>query len=379
MHIVFRAAFIISAVLFSSVFILAADKKEDLTAASYIVIEADTGMMIDGIDTDRRLDIGYLSKLMSILLIAEDIDSGKYTFNDILTASDSVTDTKGSVIWLQSGDALTVDELLKSVIVGNANDALTVLAENSSGSIGDFVNDMNAKAFDLGLRDTFFKTPYGYSDDASYSTAHDVAVICSELAKHSFLQRYFTIWRDFVKNGQVELVSENDLARNYDKHIGFKACHSDKSGYCIAEGGRKGDGTAFIVVILGADTADNTFKSAKKLIKQACYNYKVSDTMFPEEMLKPVLVRSGTESAVEICIKEQGRTVVPREQTELRTKVVIPEFLTAPVRADQPVGTAAFYNGDKLVFEADIITKSAVPRLDFTYVLEKLLVKLIEK
>ena len=101
--------------------------------------------------------------------------------------------------------------------------------------------------------------------------------------------------------------------------------------------------------------------------------------MFPEEMLKPVLVRSGTESAVEIGIKEQGRTVVPREQTELRTKVVIPEFLTAPVRADQPVGTAAFYNGDKLVFEADIITKSAVPRLDFTYVLEKLLVKLIEK
>jgi len=375
----FRMVVVITAVFLAAFMLIAADVREEIKADSYILIEADTGVVIEDANADTRHNIGYLSKLMSVLLIADDIDSGEYTLNDVLTASNSVTNTKGSVIWLESGDTLSVDELLKSVIIGNANDALTVLAERSAGSVEQFVMDMNARAFDLGLRNTVFESPYGYSGEASFSTAHDVAVICSELLRHDFLQHYFKIWRDFVRNGKVELVSENTLTRTYGAHAGFKACHSDDSGYCIAEAGLSDDGTSFIAVILGSEEADSIFVSAKKLIKKGFNNYRVTDTMFPDEMIRPVLVRGGTVSAVEIGIERQGRAVVPMRTSEMRTKVVIPEYLTAPVRAGQPIGTAAFYNDDKLVFEADIITKSSVPKLNYTFVFRELLVKLIEK
>ena len=352
--------------------------KESISGESYVLMEADTCSIIEGRVYSQRMKIGSLSKLMSILLIAEDIDSGEYTLNDILTASDSVTGTEGSVIWLESGDKLSVDELLKSVIVGNSNDALTVLAERSAGDICTFVMDMNAKAFDLGLNDTYFESPYGYSDEATYSSARDIALICSELMKHDILTHYFKIWRDFVKNGKVELVNENDLARTYSSHIGFKACHSDESGYCIAESGRNNDGTAFVIVILGADDEESNFKRAKKLIKRAFNEYKLSLTMFPDEMLAPLKVKNGTESAVELCISRQGKAIVPVASSELRTKVVIPEFISAPVCEGQTVGTAAFYNDSNLVFEADIITKSPVQGLRLSYVIQCLLFKLIE-
>ena len=378
MHIVFRAAFIISAVLFSSVFILAADKKEDLTAASYIVIEADTGMMIDGIDTDRRLDIGYFSKLMSILLIAEDIDSGKYTFNDILTASDSVTGTKGSVIWLQSGDTLTVDELLKSVIVGNANDALTVLAENSSGTVEDFTMDMNARAFDLGLRDTVYISPYGYYDEREYTTCADISMVCSELSEYEFLRPYFCTWRDFVKEGRTELVSENTLSRTYHRHCGFKACHSDAAGYCIAECGTNDVGLKFAAVVLGADSEDVSFGTAKRLINQGFSDYKVTAAVFPEDLLHPVTVRNGETSAVELSFAERSDVVVPRGSSSLRTVSVLPAFLDAPLTKGQRVGKAAFYNGKELVFETDIIVKNDVNKLSYGFILKKILYKLSE-
>ena len=375
----FRIMSVIVSFLLVSLVVCGAGDKENISGKSYVLMEADTCTVIEGSEYSRRLKVGALSKLMSILLIAEDIDSGEFTVNDILTASDSVTGTKGSVIWLESGDKLSVDELLKSVIVGNSNDALTVLAERSAGDIGTFIADMNARAFDLGLKDTYFESPYGYSGEAAYSSAHDIAVICAELSKHDFLTHYFRIWRDFVKNGQVELVNENELARTYGSHIGFKACHSDECGYCIAEAARGDDGSAFIAVILGDNEAELCFKSSKKLLKKAFNGYKLSLTMFPDEMLAPLRVKNGTESAVEICISRQGKAVVPVGSSELRTKVVIPEYISAPVREGQAVGTAAFYNGDNLVFEADIITKSPVQGLRLPYVIGCLLFKLIEK
>ncbi|MDE7225359.1 MAG: serine hydrolase, partial [Ruminococcus sp.] len=177
---------------------------EDISGTSaYVLMEASTGMVLEEENSSKHLNIGYLSKLMTILLIAEDIETGKYLLSTELTASESVKDTKGSVIWLETGDRMTVDELLKAVIVGNANDAVTVLAEKSERNIENFTMRMNSEAFDLGLRDTAFLSPYGYYDEREYSTAHDVAVICSELTEYDFLKPYFKIWRDFIKEGKT--------------------------------------------------------------------------------------------------------------------------------------------------------------------------------
>lgn len=371
------AAIILAVFLVCSV--MSADIPGEKQSKAYILMEAETHRILESQNEDIRLNAGYLSKLMGLLLIAEELDNGEYSLTDTLTASDSVKNTKGSVIWLESGDSLTVEELLKSVIIGNANDAMTVLAEYSAGSIDKFVMDMNAKAFDLGLRDTIFTSPYGYFDEKEYTTAHDMAVICCELSKHECLLPFFSTWRDFVKNGQTELVNENTLARTYDLHIGFKACHSDQSGYCIAEGGRNDNGTTFISVILGAESDDISFKMAKSLIKKGFSGYKVVLTMFPEEMMKPLNIRNGTSQSVEIGLASHGKAAIPKAAGELRTRIVIPDYISAPVKSEQRVGTAAFYNDDTLVFETDIITKSAVDKLDWYYVFRKMLCKLIKK
>ena len=371
------AAFILTAAALSALFIGAVEKEEHEPQA-YVLMEADTHTVLNELNADKRLNAGYLTKLMSVLLIAEDIQNGEYALTDELTASESVTNTKGAVIWLESGDKITVEELLKSVIIGNANDAMTVLAEKSAGTIDSFVMDMKAKAFDLGLRDTRFVSPYGYYSAEEYTTAHDMAVICCELAKYDFLTPTFSTWRDFVKGGKTELVSENALTRTYDRHIGFKACHSDEAGYCVAEGGRNESGSTFISVVLGADNEDISLGTAKRLVRSGFSGYKVTFTMFPDEMLAPVKVKNGTESAVEICLKEQGMAVVPKGSGELRARVVIPEYITAPVRIGQPIGAAAFYNEDMLVYESELLTKSAVPELSYKYILGKLLDKMME-
>lgn len=379
MHRYIKFGFLTIAAVILACSLMSAKESDGPPPKAYVLMEAETQTVIEGQNENIRLNAGYLSKLMSLLLVAEDIERGEYSLTDTLTASDSVTGTKGSVIWLESGDTITVEELLKSVIIGNANDAMTVIAERSAGSVETFVMDMNARAFELGLRDTVFTSPYGYYDENECTSAHDMAVICCELAKHEVLLPYFSTWRDFVKNGQTELVNENTLARTYERHIGFKACHSDDSGYCIAEGGRNESGTAFVAVVLGAENDDVSFKTAKKLLKSGFSGYKVMLTMFPDEMMKPLSIRNGVRSSVELGIAAQGKAAIPKESGKLRTRVVIPDYIDAPVRAEQKVGTAAFYNNDTLVFETDIITKSDVAKLDWYYVFKEMLLKLTVK
>lgn len=351
---------------------------EEYNAQAYILIEAGTGTVLEEKNADARLNAGYLSKLMALLLIAEDIEMGKYSAGTELTASQSVYGTKGAVIWLEPGDKLSVEELLKGAVIGNANDAITVLAERSEGTVEDFTARMNSRAFDLGLRDTAFYSPYGYYDEREYTTAHDLAVICSELFRYDFMQPYFKTWRDFIREGQTELVNENTLSRTYDRHAGFKAAHSDESGYCIAECGKDEEGTAYIAVVLGAPDEDSMYAAAKGLVKSGFSGYKVTTPGFLDELLRPVKVKNGVDSAVEVCLKSQSTVVVPKGVSELSNVIVIPDYLSAPLRKGQKIGTAAFYNGDTLVYETDIVVKNDVKKLTYGYILRKMLLNLIE-
>ncbi|MDO4864429.1 MAG: serine hydrolase [Ruminococcus sp.] len=376
-----RIISVIAAVLVAALFLpvgaRAADDPAE-AAEAYILVEAATGTVLAGKNADMQRNCGYLSKLMSLLLIAEDIETGKFRLSTELTASETVRGTNGAVVWLEPSDKMTVEELLKSVIIGNANDAMTVLAEASERSIDGFVSRMNSEAFDMGLRGTAFYSPYGYYDEREHSTAHDIAEICRALSRFELLRPYFQTWRDFVKGGATELVSENTLSRTYDRHIGFKACHSDEAGYCAAEGGINDAGTCYISVVLGAPDADVSLGAAKKLINRGFSEFRVTATMFPDEMLMPMKVRGGEDSAVEIRLREQSRIVVPRGVSELGTVTVLPEYLSAPVKKGQKIGTAGFYSGKELVCEADIVAAGNVARLSFRYVFGKTLVKLLK-
>ncbi|MBR1592526.1 MAG: D-alanyl-D-alanine carboxypeptidase [Ruminococcus sp.] len=365
-------------ILFAEIMPIYAKSAENSGISAYILMEAKTGYIAEEYNSDVRLNVGYLSKLMTVLIAAEDIEKGLYSPDDEVTASPSVTGTKGAVVWLQAGDKITVGDLLKSVIIGNANDAAIVLAENSGGSVEDFVVRMNAEAERLGMRDTVFCSPCGYYDGNEYSTAHDIALICRELVNYDMLTDYFRTWRDFVKSGQTELVNENTLSRTYERHIGFKACHSEQSGYCAAEAGRNEKGIVYISVVLGAEDEDISLGKAKKLINTGFGEYKITATMFPDEMLRPLEVRNGTENFVEMQIQRQDMLVVPVGVKELSSVVVIPEYIDAPVRKGQKIGMASFYNGDVLVCEIPITAKEDVDRLSFGWIFGKTLLELIK-
>ena len=354
--------------------ILKSNKPEEkINAKAYVLMEAASCTVLEGENQDLPLNCGYLSKLMGLLLIAEDIDSGKLSLDQELAAPQCVSGTKGAVVWLEPGDVMTVEELLKSVIIGNANDAMLTLACACEGTEEEFVSRMNSRAFDLGLRDTAFYGACGYSDEREHTTAAELALICAKLSGYSFLREYFCTWRDFVRDGKYELVSENTLSRTYDRHSGFKACHSDEAGYCVAEAGTGASGTTFISVILGAEDGDASLSAAKKLINRGFTDYKVTATMFPEEMLMPMKVKGGRELAVELCLEEQSSLVIPRSVSELRNVTVLPEFISAPVEKGQRLGTAAFYSGDTLVWETHIVAKESVEPLTYLYILKKLM------
>lgn len=359
--------------IFSSAQLVSAE-----TELAYILIESGTGTVLEEHNSDVHMNAGYLTKLMSLLLIAEDIETGKYSMKTELTAPQSVSGTKGSVIWLEPGDKLTVEELLKGAVIGNANDAITVFAERSEQSIDKFTARMNSEAFDLGLRNTAFYSPHGYYNENEYTTAHDIAIICSELSKYDFMEPYFKTWRDFIKEGQTELVNENTLSRTYEPHIGFKASHSEESGYCIAEGGRSADGSEYIAVVLGAPDEDTSFSTAKKLVKKGFSDFRVTVPGFLDELLRPIKVKNGVDSAVEIQLKSQSTIVIPRGVNELSNVVVMPEYVNAPVKKGQKIGTVAFYNGSTLVYETEIIIKNDVEKLSYGYIFKKMLLNLLE-
>lgn len=367
--------------LLASMLFMSADNVEDVQEkySAHILIEARTGAVLDEYNSDLQLNVGWLGKLMSVLLIAEDIESGKYTPDTVMTASQAVTGTDGAVVWIEPNESITADELLKAVIIGNANDAMTVLAEYSEQSVENFVMRMNGRAFELGLRDTAFYSPYGYYDEREHTTAHDLAIICAKLSEYDALERYFCTWRDFVRGGKAELVNENTLSRTYERHIGFKASHSEKSGYCIAEGGRNSEGTVYISVVLGAENENISFNKAKDLINRGFSGFHVTATMFPDEMLMPIKVKSGVDSAVEIRLKNQSNLVVPKSVSELNTVVVLPDYLNAPLIKGQKIGTAGFYSGDTLMCETDIVVKNDVESLTFCYSFWQILLNLIKK
>lgn len=376
-----KKAVIILIFAFSSLLCMtsaAKEKDEIIPPKAYILVESKTATVLEENNSHERFNSGYMSKLMSLLIIAEDIGDKKYSLTDELTASETVKSLKGSVVWLEPGDKMSVDELLKGVIIGNANDALCVLAEKSCGDIESFTKRMNEKASELKLADTAYFSPYGYYDVREYTSAYDIALVCSKLYKYDFLTGYFKTWRDFIREGSVELVNENTLSRTYKRHGGFKAAHSDETGFCIAECGIDETGTSFIAVVLGADNEDVSFGLSKDLIGKGFSGFKVTDSFISDDLLKPVIVRNGESQYVGLSIEGENDIVVPNGTDRLRFVSVVPKYLSAPVKKGDRVGVTGVYNGKELICEAAILVENDINKLTYSYVFKKMLSNIIE-
>ncbi len=338
-----------------------------------VLAEGTTGTVISAENADVQMPQGSLCKLMTILLTAEEIADGNLNSGTVLTASANANSQNGAVIWLMQGESITVDELLKAVIIGNANDASVVLAEHIGGTEEEFVDMMNARAFELGMRNTVYKSCTGNSDiDGQYSTASDTAKLACELLKHDFLKKYFTSWIDNVRDGQTELVNENRLVRTYEGIIGMKAGRSELAGYALVMTAEKNE-SSFISVVMGCQDKDERFDIGKSLINAGFSSYKVTTPSFSDEFIKPISVRKGKQSAVMITAENLDELVIPKNSGEMSTVVLLPDYIEAPVSKGQIVGRIGFYNGDSLLFETNLIATKKIEKLDFASSLKKVL------
>ena len=326
-----------------------------------LLIEATTGCVLDGVDTDVRLPVGTLAKLMTAYLTAQHLESGDITPETVLTAGEGVREVKGAVIWLEPGDRITVEELLLGLLAGNANDAAVVLADRISGSSAAFVMDMNAAAFDLGMRNTRFTSPQGYDDPAAYSTAADMGLLACAVLRSEVLTPYLSVWRTFIREESVELVNENTLTRTMEHCRGLKAAHSEQAGYCLAAAAER-DGMVCAAIVLGCEDEDARFSVAKRLLNRGFSGYHLTTPGFSEEFLRPLAVRGGMATAVELKLSglpllAVGASAQPGSVT------VLPDYCTAPIRAGQQLGTVYFYEGDTLLCEAQLQAAEDVPVL----------------
>ncbi len=339
-----------------------------------IVFELTSGIVIDDVNADKVVPVGTMNKLMTVLLAAEKISCKELSLDTTVKVSEYANSMQGAQIWLMSNESITVEELLKGIIIGNANDASVVIAEVVSGSEKKFVAAMNAKAVELGMKNTSFTNCCGYyDDDKQLSTASDLSKLICELYKYEFLTPYFTTWLDYVRNDTAELVNSNELVKRIDGIIGFKAGVSENSGHCIAAAAKRGD-KAFGVIVLGADDKDKMFSAARTKLESVFADYIVIKPDPPDKIPSMVGVRNSLKTEIPVAFGDIRNIVIPKGAADSISSVcIIPEQIYAPIRKDDKVGEIQFYRKEKYLFSVDIFaSENADEKTNFNVLLKLL-------
>lgn len=352
----------------------------ELHAPSAILMDAATGTVLYEKNADERREPASVTKIMTLLLVMESLEAGQIGWEDRITASASAAGKGGSQIYLEEGEQLSMDELLKSVVVSSANDCAAALAEHVAGSEAAFVGQMNARAAELGMRGTHFVNCTGLDDEPEarehLTTARDVAIMSRELLKHDAIRRYTTIWTDSVRDGAFGLSNTNKLVRFYRGTTGLKTGYTSAAGHCLSASASR-DGIELIAVVLGADSSTHRFEDAKALLNWGFANFAL---IRPDDgvQLEPIPVDLGTLEAVTPVLDRPGPILLEKSRAaSVSRELELPERLEAPVEAGQILGTLRIKAGDQLLAELPLTAAAPVPRLGFLEIWLKLLLALI--
>lgn len=348
-----------------------------IEAPSAILMEASTGEIIYEKEAYAHRSPASVTKLMTMLLAAEAVDSGRVSLDDMVTASAKAASMGGSQIWLEEGETMSFGEMLKCVTVVSANDCCVAIAEHLAGTEEAFVKRMNERASDLGLIDSSFLCCSGLSDsEEHYSCAHDLAVIGRELLKHSFIRDYTTIWMDSIRGGEFGLSNTNKLIYHYDGATGLKTGFTSKAMHCLAASAQR-DGVEYIAVVLGAPSSAARFESARTLLDYAFANYSLVNA---ESLctLPPVAVRLGEKDCVGVELGDGGSILVEKEKTSaINCTPLLPEELPAPVKKGQQIGILEVKNDSGTLCKIPVLAAEDVAALGFFDILGSILGSLL--
>ena len=348
-----------------------------VNAKGAVLMEQGNGAVLYEKGAREHLPIASVTKVMTLLLVMEAIEDGRLKWDESVTCSAKAASMGGSQIWLEQGEVMTVEELVKAAAVVSANDACAALAEHICGTIEAFVAAMNARVTELGLSDTNFVDCSGL-DDSGYSCAYDVAVMSRELMTHTDIQKYTTIWMDSLRGGKSQLVNTNKLVRHYKGATGLKTGTTQAAGHCLAATATRGD-TSFVAVVLGCATTADRFDGARAMLDYGFSNY-VSYTPPAEMMqLSPIPVLGGQADTVDIAV-DMPQSLLLKKGTEstVSPSAELSVDLEAPVHAGQVVGTWRLKNGDETLCEYAVRATTDVPAKTFRYAYSLLVAVLLE-
>ncbi len=350
----------------------------DIKAKSVILMEPHTGTVLYESNSDEKLAPASITKIMSLLLVMEALDRGDITLETVVTASEHACSMGGSQIWLEPNETMTVHELLKATVIASANDACVALGELISGSEEGFVALMNARAKELGCNNTNFINCTGLDADGHLTSAHDVAIMSSELIKHDLIKDYSTVWMDTLRNGESELVNTNKLVRFYKGTTGLKTGTTGTAGYCLSATALR-DGMELVAVVMAGDTSNDRFNGAKKLLDYGFANYSFFEIEADLKDKAEVDVKKGVDKTVKIEAKDKLKLLLPKSEAKgITQKISLKKDITAPVKKGDRVGNAEIYVGDKSVGSIEIIAKNNISRLNlwilFKWILKGILI-----
>lgn len=335
----------------------------EIAAPSAVLIERETGSVLYARgETDRRPPAS-VTKVMTLLLVAEAVDNGTIALDDMVTGSERAASMGGSQIWLEVGEQLSVSDMIKCVAVVSANDCAVALAEHLCGSEAAFVERMNERAEELGLENTHFTNCTGLFDDtAHYTCALDIAVMSRELLSHEWIKDYTTIWMDSIRDGKSELTNTNKLVRYYEGCTGLKTGYTSTAMYCLSASAER-DGTEYIAVIMHAESIESRNADASALLDYGFANYTLCPLTDGSELPQVTVELGEAESVGTVCDGGGAVLLRTRDAVGITRSVELPERVAAPVQAGDVLGKLVVSNSSGPLAEVPLLASDSVERL----------------
>lgn len=339
---------------------------EEMPAPSAVLMEASTGKVLFEKNAHEQRPCASITKVMTLLLVMEALDEGRIHLEDMVSASEHASSMGGSDIWLEPGETMSVDDLLKATVIVSANDAAVALAEYVSGSEEAFVQRMNERAAELGMTNTVFKNCNGLDEDGHVTTAYDIALMSRALIQHEKIFDYTQVWMDELRGGKTQLVNTNKLLKSYSGITGLKTGTTGKAGSCMAATAER-DGMSLVAVVLGCASTEDRFSSAASLLDAGFSGWALTAPSLSSDALAPIAVEKGMQSTVAVEADPLTGVVVPKgREGEVVCETTMEETLTAPVEQGQAVGEVTCVLDGEVLARSQIRAASSVEALTFS-------------
>ncbi len=337
----------------------------NLESASAILIEQSSGRILYAHNIHEQLRPASVTKVMSILLIMEAIDSGKISLTDSVPCSENAASMGGSQIWLDTTETLTVDEMLKAICVNSANDCVVAMAEYIAGSEEAFVQMMNDKAYELGMSDTTFKNCHGLDEDGHMTSSYDIAVMSRELLnKYPEIKNYTTIWMDTLRDGETQLSNTNKLIKNYNGATGLKTGSTSLALYNLSASATRDD-LSLIAVIMKAPSTKVRFSEAEKLLDYGFNNFSYQSFGKAEDLIQTVSIDKGVQATIPVVLEnDAGILLAKGSEKNIEQTVTIDENISAPISSGQKVGEISFSLDGEVLSTVNLVSQVSVNKID---------------